>query len=74
MHFIRSVGYSAIWYLVQVASRYKNDKYLSCTFPFFEKATNLFNATGHYACSPTPTKISTDILLPASKTFGLKLA
>jgi len=49
-------------------------RYFSCTFPFFEKATNRFNATGHYACSPTPTKISTDILLPAAKTFGLKLA
>jgi len=41
---------------------------------FLEKATNLFNATGHHACSPTPTKISIDILLPAAKTFGLKLA
>jgi len=40
----------------------------------FEKGTNLFNATGHYACRPTSTKISTDILLPAAKTFGLKLA
>ena len=28
------------------------------------KATNLFNATGHHACSPTPNKISIDILLP----------
>jgi len=43
-------------------------------FPFFEKATNLFDATGHYACSTTPTKISIDILSPAAKTFGLKLA
>jgi len=43
-------------------------------FRFFEKAANLFNATGHHACTPTPTKISIDILLPAAKTFGLKLA
>ena len=40
----------------------------------FEKSTNLFNATEHYACSATPIKISIDILLPAAKTFGLKLA
>jgi len=46
----------------------------SCTFPFFEKAIKFFNAAGHYVCSPTPTKISIDILLPAAKTFGLKLA
>jgi len=65
MHFIRSVGYSAIWYLVQVALRYKDDKYVSCTIPFFEKARNNFNATEHHACNPTPTKISIDILLPA---------
>jgi len=48
-------------------------RYFSCTFPFFEKATNLFNAAGHHACSSTPTKIYTDILLPAPKTFGLKI-
>jgi len=41
---------------------------------FFEKATNLFNATGNHACTPIPIKISIDILLPAAKTFGLKLA
>ena len=40
----------------------KTTNIFSCTFPFFEKATNLFNATGHHACSPTPTKISIDIL------------
>jgi len=39
-----------------------------------EKATNLFNAAGHYACSPTPTKISSEILLPVANTFRLKLA
>jgi len=27
-------------------------RYFSCTFPFFEKATILFNANRHYACSP----------------------
>jgi len=43
-------------------------------FRFFEKATNLFNATGHHACSPTTAKISIDILLPTAKSFGLKLA
>jgi len=31
-------------------------------------------ATGHHACSPNPMKISIDIVLPAAKTFGLKLA
>jgi len=31
------------------------------------------NTTRHHACSPTPTKIYIDILLPAAKTFGLKL-
>ena len=40
-------------------------------FRFFEKAANLFNAIGHRACSPNPTKLSTDILLPAAKTFSL---
>ena len=50
MHFIRSVGYGAVWCLVQLAQRYKGDKYF---FPFFENATNLFNAAGHHACSPT---------------------
>jgi len=67
-------AHSAIWCLVQVAQRYKDDKYFSCTFPFFEKATNLFNVAGHHACSTTPTKISIDILLPAAKAYGLKLA
>ena len=43
-------------------------------FRFFEKAPNLFNATGHHACTPIPTEISIDILLPTAKTFGLKLA
>ena len=71
---ILCVGYSAIWCLVQVAQCYKDDKYFSCTFPLFEKATNLFNAIGHHASSLTPAKISIDILLPAAKTFGLKLA
>jgi len=74
MHFIRSVGYSAICCLVQVAQRYKEDKYFSCTFPFFEKATNLFNASGHCACSPTPTKIYIDILLPAGKKTWPKIS
>jgi len=67
MHIIRSVGYSAIWFLVQVALRYKDNKYFSCIFPFFEKATNLFNVSEHHAYSPTLTKIFTDILLPAAK-------
>ena len=43
-------------------------------FRFFKKATNLFNSTGHHVCSPTPTKISIDIFLPAAKTFGLNVA
>jgi len=43
-------------------------------FRFFEKSPNLFNATGHHACTPTLTKIYIDILLPAAKTFGLNLA
>ena len=41
---------------------------------FLKKLQNLFNAAGHHACNPTPTKISTDILLPAENTFDLKLA
>jgi len=36
----------------------------SCTFLLFVKATNLFKATAHHACSPTPSTISIDILLP----------
>jgi len=40
----------------------------------FLKVTNLFDATGHHACSPTPIQISIDILLAAAKAFGLKLA
>jgi len=52
----------------------KDDKHFSCTFPVFEKAPNIFNATGHHVCTATPAKISTDILLPAAKAFGLKLA
>ena len=43
-------------------------------FRVFKKATNLFNAAGHHACSPTSIKIFIDILLSAAKTFGLKLA
>ena len=43
-------------------------------FRCFAKAPNLFTAAGHHACTPTPAKISIDILLPAEKTFGLKLA
>jgi len=43
-------------------------------FRFFEKATNLFIATGHHACSPSPIKISIDILLPAAKKGWLKIS
>jgi len=53
MHFITSVGYSVILYPIQVVQRYKDDKYFSCTFPIFEKVTNLFDATGHHVCSLT---------------------
>ena len=49
----------------------KTINFFPCTFPFFENTTNGFSATGHHACRPTPTEISTDILLPAGKTFGL---
>jgi len=35
----------------------QNNQYFICTFPLFEKAANRFNATGHHACNPTPTKI-----------------
>ena len=52
MHFKRSVGYSAIWCFVQVAWCYKDDKYFFAHFRFFWKAPNLFNATGHHACTP----------------------
>jgi len=54
---------------------YKDDKYFFLAhFRFLKKLTNLFTATGHHACSPTPTKISIDILLTAAKTFGLKIS
>ena len=43
-------------------------------FRFFEKAPNIFNATGHHACTHTPTEISIDILLSAAKTFGPKIS
>jgi len=43
---------------------FKDETYFSCTFPLFVKTTNLFNATGHHDCSPTPAKIFIDILLP----------
>jgi len=46
------------------------NKNVSCTFPFFEKATKLFNATGHHACSLTPTKSFIDILLQAAKVWA----
>ena len=35
----------------------------SCSFPLFVKASNLFNATAHQVCSPTPTEICIDIIL-----------
>jgi len=41
---------------------------------FLKKQQIFLNAAGHNACSPTTTKISIDILLPAAKTFGQKLA
>ena len=43
-------------------------------FRCFEKAPNLFIAAGHDAYTPIPTEISTDILLPAAKKFGLRWA
>jgi len=42
---------------------FKDDEYFSCTFPLFAKTTNLFNATGHHACSPAPANISIGNLL-----------
>jgi len=74
MHFI-SVGYSAILCLLQVAKSYKDDKHFFLHISACSKSYKpFFNATGHHACSPIPTKISIDILLPAAKTFVLKLA
>ena len=66
-------------------SSYKDDKHVSCTFPVFEKARNLRNATGHYACSLTPTKSPNlllapgvieprDILSPVAKTVWQKIS
>ena len=75
MHFIRSVGYRAILCLLQVAKSYKDDKHFFLHISVCGKSYKPFlNATGHHACSPTPTKTSIDTLLPAAKTFGLKLA
>jgi len=79
----RTLQFSCISYEVWVAARFdvlfkslvtKSINTFLAYFRFFEKATKLFNATGHHACSLTRTKTSTDILLPAAKTFGLKLA
>jgi len=82
--YCRTLQFSCISYEVWVTARFdvlfnslnvtKTINTLLAHFRFFKKATNLFNALGHHACSPTPTKISIDILLPAAKTFGLKLA
>ena len=76
MHFIRSVGYSAIWYLVQDDNVTKTINISLAHFRFLKKLQTFLMLAGHHACNPTPTptKISTDILLPAAKTFGLKLA
>ena len=62
---------SCVTKTINIFLRYKDDKYF---LPIFFKVTNLFNATGHHACSPTPTKISIDILSSATIKFGLKLA
>ena len=43
-------------------------------FRFFEKATNLFIATEDHTYSPTPTKISIDILLPLATNIWLKIS
>ena len=80
----RTLQFSCISYEVLLAARFdvlfkslnvtKTINTFLAHFRVFEKATNLFNATGHHACSPTPTKISIDILLLPAKTFGIKLA
>jgi len=43
-------------------------------FRFLKRLQIFLMQLGITACSPTPTKISTDILLPAEKTFGLKVS
>ena len=48
------VWVTARFCFVQVAKCYKDDTYFSGTFPFFEKATNIFNATGHHCMQPHP--------------------
>ena len=53
---------------------YKDDKYFLAHFRFCKKAPNVFNATGHHARTPTPTKISIDILLPAEKNIWTKIS
>jgi len=42
-------------------------------FRFLKTLQIFLMQLGISACSPTPTKISIDILLSAEKTFGLKL-
>jgi len=52
--------------------RYKDDIFLA-HFRFLKKLQIFLMLAGHHACSSTSTKISIDILLPAPKTFGLKI-
>ena len=73
MHFI-SVVTARFDVLFKSLNFTKTIKIFLAHFRFLKKATNLFNSTGHHACSPTPIKISIDILLPAAKTFGLNIA
>ena len=48
-------------------------KYFSCTFLFYKKCYKSL-PTGHHACSPTPSQIFIDILLPVAKNVWPKLA
>jgi len=79
----RTLQFSCISYEVWVTARFdvlfkplvtKMINTFLAHFRFFEKATKLFNATGHHVCSLTRTKTSIDILLSAAKKIGLKLA
>ena len=73
MHFIWSVGYSAIWCLVQAAG-YKNDKYVSCIFPFFWKSYKAFQCDWASCMQPHPYKNLHWYPLTSSKNIWPKIS
>jgi len=76
MHFIRSVGYITTRFdvLFKSLNATKTINIFLAHFRFLKKQQIFLNAAGHNVCNATTTKITIDILLPAAKTFGQKLA